>query len=155
MTTRQTGRIAAIQPARVTPGRATAGKPRALTAAPKRSRWPLPAGLRARLQLATAGVVAPIGAGLNVQALRDWAGDQGWAVSEDPPAAGLTQWIWCPARRSELTRLAPEHADALVLGEGTVKTHVEHIIGKLGVSDRVQAAVWAARHGLAADPEQA
>jgi DNA-binding NarL/FixJ family response regulator len=29
-----------------------------------------------------------------------------------------------------------------------VKTHVEHIIAKLGVSDRVQAAVWAARHGL-------
>ncbi|MBC8136617.1 MAG: response regulator transcription factor, partial [Fibrella sp.] len=26
--------------------------------------------------------------------------------------------------------------------------HVEHIIGKLGVSDRVQAAVWAARQGL-------
>lgn len=36
----------------------------------------------------------------------------------------------------------------LFIGEGTVKTHVEHIIGKLGVSDRVQAAVWAARKGL-------
>jgi DNA-binding NarL/FixJ family response regulator len=41
----------------------------------------------------------------------------------------------------------------LFIGEATVKTHVEHIIGKLGVSDRVQAAVWAARHGLAPDPE--
>jgi len=37
----------------------------------------------------------------------------------------------------------------LFVAESTVKTHVEHIIGKLGVSDRVQAAVWAARHGLA------
>jgi DNA-binding NarL/FixJ family response regulator len=37
----------------------------------------------------------------------------------------------------------------LYVAESTVKTHVEHIIGKLGVSDRVQAAVWAARHGLA------
>jgi len=37
----------------------------------------------------------------------------------------------------------------LFIAESTVKTHVEHIIGKLGVSDRVQAAVWAARHGLA------
>jgi len=39
----------------------------------------------------------------------------------------------------------------LFIGEGTVKTHVEHIIGKLGVSDRVQAAVWAARTGLVDD----
>ena len=36
----------------------------------------------------------------------------------------------------------------LFIAESTVKTHVEHIIGKLGVSDRVQAAVWAARHGM-------
>jgi DNA-binding NarL/FixJ family response regulator len=36
----------------------------------------------------------------------------------------------------------------LFVTENTVKTHVVHIIGKLGVSDRVQAAVWAARHGL-------
>ena len=46
-------------------------------------------------------------------------------------------------------------AAVLFVAESTVKTHIEHIIGKLGVSDRVQAAVWAARHGLAADPEQA
>lgn len=41
----------------------------------------------------------------------------------------------------------------LFIAESTVKTHVEHIIGKLGVSDRVQAAVWAARHGLCPVPE--
>ena len=41
----------------------------------------------------------------------------------------------------------------LFIAESTVKTHVEHIIGKLGVSDRVQAAVWAARHGLVNAPE--
>ena len=39
-------------------------------------------------------------------------------------------------------------ATILYVGEGTAKTHVEHIIGKLGVSDRVQAAVWAARHRI-------
>ena len=39
-------------------------------------------------------------------------------------------------------------ASLLFIGEGTVKTHVEHIIGKLSLSDRVQAAVWAARQGL-------
>jgi DNA-binding NarL/FixJ family response regulator len=37
----------------------------------------------------------------------------------------------------------------LFISEGTVKTHVEHIIMKLGVSDRVQAAVWAARNRIA------
>jgi len=36
----------------------------------------------------------------------------------------------------------------LFISEGTVKTHVEHIIYKLGVSDRIQAIVWAVRHGL-------
>ena len=36
----------------------------------------------------------------------------------------------------------------LFIAESTAKTHVEHIIRKLGVSDRVQAAVWAARQGL-------
>lgn len=44
-------------------------------------------------------------------------------------------------------------AALLYVAESTVKTHVEHIIGKLGVSDRVQAAVWAARHGLTQVPE--
>ena len=45
-----------------------------------------------------------------------------------------------------------EIAAILFIAEGTAKTHVEHIIAKLGVSDRVQAAVWAARHGMV--PEQ-
>jgi DNA-binding CsgD family transcriptional regulator len=36
-------------------------------------------------------------------------------------------------------------ASLLFIGEGTVKTHVEHIIYKLGVVDRVQAAVWFAK----------
>ena len=39
-------------------------------------------------------------------------------------------------------------APLLFISECTVKTHVEHIINKLGVSDRTQAAVWAARRGL-------
>ena len=46
-----------------------------------------------------------------------------------------------------------ELAAILFIADSTVKTHVEHIIGKLGVSDRVQAAVWAARHGLGPAPE--
>lgn len=43
-------------------------------------------------------------------------------------------------------------ASVLFIAESTVKSHVEHIIGKLGVSDRVQAAVWAARKGFLPAP---
>jgi DNA-binding NarL/FixJ family response regulator len=31
----------------------------------------------------------------------------------------------------------------------TVKEHVQHVLGKIGVSDRTQAALWAVRNGLA------
>ena len=41
-----------------------------------------------------------------------------------------------------------ELADALVLGEGTVKTHVARVLAKLGVRDRVQAVVAAYESGL-------
>jgi DNA-binding NarL/FixJ family response regulator len=39
-------------------------------------------------------------------------------------------------------------AAALVISPGTAKIHVEHILGKLNVSDRTQAAVLAAKWGL-------
>jgi DNA-binding NarL/FixJ family response regulator len=41
-----------------------------------------------------------------------------------------------------------EIAARMSLSVGTIKIHVEHIIGKLGVSDRTQAAVHAVRYGL-------
>lgn len=41
-----------------------------------------------------------------------------------------------------------EIAAKLSLSVGTVKIHVEHIIAKLGVADRTQAAVRALEHGL-------
>jgi DNA-binding NarL/FixJ family response regulator len=40
-------------------------------------------------------------------------------------------------------------AKALNISYETVKEHVQHILGKIGVTDRTQAAVWAVRKGLA------
>jgi DNA-binding NarL/FixJ family response regulator len=39
-------------------------------------------------------------------------------------------------------------ADTLHISYETIKEHVQHILGKIGVSDRTQAAVWAVRKGL-------
>ena len=58
------------------------------------------------------------------------------------------------ARELEVLRLVArgmsnkEIAAQLVVSVATVKTHVEHIIQKLHVSDRTQAAVAAVTHGL-------
>ncbi|MCP9486461.1 MAG: response regulator transcription factor [Gaiellaceae bacterium MAG52_C11] len=42
-----------------------------------------------------------------------------------------------------------EVAKHLYLGEGTIKTHVSHVLAKLGLRDRVQAVVYAYESGLA------
>jgi DNA-binding NarL/FixJ family response regulator len=41
-----------------------------------------------------------------------------------------------------------EIARILFVGDGTVKSHVEHIIAKLGMADRTQVAIWALQHNL-------
>ncbi len=59
-------------------------------------------------------------------------------------------------RETEVLRLIAkglsnkEIAQALVIGEKTVKTHVSSILSKLNVSSRTQAALYAARMGLVA-----
>ena len=42
-----------------------------------------------------------------------------------------------------------EIAQALVLSEATIKTHVSRLLTKLAVSNRVKLAAYAFRHGLA------
>ncbi len=58
------------------------------------------------------------------------------------------------AREAEVLRLVakgynnPEIASNLVISRATVKTHVQHIIRKLNVSDRTQAAIRAVELGI-------
>ena len=41
-----------------------------------------------------------------------------------------------------------EIAQALVISEKTVKTHISNILGKLQLDDRTQMAIYAIKHGL-------
>ena len=80
-------------------------------------------------------------------------------------AAGRGAGRRCASRSTELT---PREREVLVLigrgfpnkriarelglAEKTVKTHVGHVLAKLGVADRTQAAVVAVRAGAASSP---
>ena len=63
-------------------------------------------------------------------------------------SAGLTE------REREILALIAEGssnkliARQLKITEGTVKVHVKHLLRKLRLDSRVEAAVWAVRHGF-------
>jgi DNA-binding NarL/FixJ family response regulator len=69
-------------------------------------------------------------------------------LRRDDPTAELTP------RELEVLRLVgagkanKEIAAELVISERTARTHVSNILGKLGLSSRTQAALWAVREGL-------
>jgi DNA-binding NarL/FixJ family response regulator len=70
------------------------------------------------------------------------------AESGDGPGAELT------TRELEILRLLgagksnKEIAAELQISERTARTHVSNILGKLGLTSRTQAALWAVREGL-------
>ena len=77
-----------------------------------------------------------------------------------PPLSDLMSQL--TPRELEVLRLVgagrsnKEIAVDLTISERTARTHVSNILGKLGMSSRTQAALWAVREGLAgAGPERA
>ncbi|MCB1779548.1 MAG: two-component system response regulator NarL [Candidatus Competibacteraceae bacterium] len=58
--------------------------------------------------------------------------------------------------RETLTLIAAGYSNKLIarqlkITEGTVKVHVKHLLRKLNLSSRVEAAVWAVRHAAESD----
>jgi DNA-binding NarL/FixJ family response regulator len=98
-----------------------------------------------------------------LQAIRKAAqGESAWTRDELRRVTGalatprLNSNVEVPLTRREsevLKQLAlgltnKEIAQALGISYETVKEHVQHILRKIGVSDRTQAAVWAVRNDL-------
>jgi DNA-binding NarL/FixJ family response regulator len=75
-------------------------------------------------------------------------------VREAPPPRALPGGPQLTQRELQVLRLIadgkgnPEIAESLGISEQTVKTHVSAILEKLGVANRIQAAVYAVRNGL-------
>jgi NarL family two-component system response regulator LiaR len=88
----------------------------------------------------------------------------GEALLDPVVAARLVETLAADGSEDPIDRLTPREREVLVLigrgfpnkriaqelglAEKTVKTHVGHVLGKLGVTDRTQAAVLAVRAGL-------
>jgi DNA-binding NarL/FixJ family response regulator len=97
-----------------------------------------------------------------VRAVR--AASDGRAVIDPVVAARLVETLAADEGEDPLDRLTPREREVLALigrgfpnkliarelevSEKTVKTHVGHLLAKLGVNDRTQAAVYAVRSGL-------
>jgi len=82
-----------------------------------------------------------------IDALR--AGALGY-LTKDAGAAEIQQALHRVAGgQAALDPAVQEIAERLVVSEATVKSHVNHLLAKIGARDRAQAVGYAYRHGLA------
>jgi two-component system, NarL family, response regulator LiaR len=109
-----------------------------------------PPELAAAIRTVHAGeaLLAPSVATMLVEQLAAEDGAGGTASPQDDDRAHLT-----PRELEVLAELARGRANKAIafelgVSERTVKTHVSNILGKLGFTDRTQAAVYAVEHGL-------
>jgi DNA-binding NarL/FixJ family response regulator len=83
--------------------------------------------------------------------------DSDGQVCSDTPALDLCKLL--TSREREVLALVgqgltnAEIAEILYLSEGTVKNYISNILTSLGFRDRIQAALFAARNGLATKPK--
>jgi DNA-binding NarL/FixJ family response regulator len=111
------------------------------------------ADLAQAVRLATAGV-AQLDSSVTASLAAALA--RGGARPVAPPPAPRPDEV-LTAREIDILRLVAtgstnrEIAGRLFLSEGTVKNHISRILGRLGLRDRTQAAVYAHDHGLLPD----
>jgi len=84
------------------------------------------------------------------RAVREVAGGGSWL---DPAVTGRVLATLTPREREVLALIGTGRSNAeiaaeLVLGEGTVKTHIGHVFAKLQLRDRAAAVVFAFDNGL-------
>lgn len=85
-----------------------------------------------------------------------WSREELRKVSGSSPTSSLGMNVEVPLTHRESEVLVQltygqtnkEIAQSLDISYETVKEHVQHILRKVGVSDRTQAAVWAVRKGI-------
>ena len=98
-----------------------------------------------------------------VQTIRTaFAGESGWSDEElrrvsgamrTPRVAGNAEVSLTDREHEVLRQMAcgltnKQIAETLHVSYETVKEHIQHILRKIGVTDRTQAAVWAVRKGV-------
>ena len=78
---------------------------------------------------------------------------RGFREGATPPSPGVELEVLTPREREVLALIGAgltnrEIAEELVLGEGTVKSHIGNVFAKLDLRDRAAAVIFAFDHGL-------